>query len=57
MFWVKSIQQNILFTALVKYHFLYLKQLISQNKFVGPLEFNNESDLYVRTLLRKIQSS
>ena len=39
MFWVWSIQQNILFTVLVKCHFLYLKLLISQSKFVGPLEF------------------
>ena len=32
-------QQNILFAALVKDHFLYLKLLISQSKFVGLLEF------------------
>ena len=37
--WVWSIQQNLLFAALVKYHFLYLKLLISQSNLVGPLEF------------------
>ena len=36
--WVWSIQQNILFTALVKYHFLYPKLLISQTKLVGPFD-------------------
>ena len=39
IFWVWSIQPNILCTTLVKYHFPDLKLLISQSKFISPLEF------------------
>ena len=46
MFWIWSIQQDILFTDLVKYYFLYLKLLISQSKLVGLLKLENESGLY-----------
>ena len=46
MFWVWSIQQNFLFTALVKYHFFISNYWYLKVNLLAPGIWDTESGLY-----------